>query len=182
MLVRLSSIHRRRPSSSGLTLMELMLVIAIIAVLASLTYPAYGFFKRRAQDARCMANLRSLHAAFSAYMTDHAQVWPQYPNAGKESDENAQAKWWYETLKPYGPTRRTWLCPSHPTDYADEMDEKNYDFSYIPTNFDSDTNIAYQYQQPWLIEFGGFHEANQANQVMPDGSIRKVENPAPPSR
>ncbi len=162
--------------------MELMLVIVIIAALAALTIPSFGYFKRRSQDARCMANLRVLHASLSSYMSDHAQVWPQYPNAGKEDDENAQAKWWYETLKPYGATRKTWLCPSHPTEYADELDEKNYDFSYIPTNFDPDPNIAYQYRQPWLIEFGGFHEGNKANQVMPDGSIRKEENPAPPMK
>jgi prepilin-type N-terminal cleavage/methylation domain-containing protein len=173
---------RQRLPASGFTLLELLLVIAIIAVLASLVVPALGYFKRRAQDAQCMANLRTLHAALSAYMTDHAQVWPQDPDLGKAPNGSPQAKWWYETLKPYGPTRRTWLCPSHSTEWANELDEQNYDFSYIPTNFNPDPNAAYQYQQPWVIEFGGYHDGNQANQVMPDGSIRKQENPAPPSR
>ena len=156
-----------------------MLVIAIMLLLVTLVVPSYGYFKRRAQDVRCMANLRSLHAALSAYSTDHAQVWPQDPYVGHAAEAGSQAKWWYETLKPYGPTRSTWLCPAHPTDVGGENDEKNYDFSYIVTPFDADPNVAYQYQQPWVIEFGGWHDGNMANQVMPDGSVRKEENPVP---
>ena len=173
---------RRRLPAAGLTLTELVLVITIIAALVSLVVPAYGYFKRRAQDARCMANLRSLHAALSAYMTDHAQIWPQDPRQGKEPDDSPQAKWWFDTLKPYGPTRNTWLCPSHTTDSGSELDEQNYDFSYIPTYFDEEPNVAYRYMQPWVIEFGGYHDGNQANQVMPDGSLRKQDNPAPPKK
>jgi len=158
--------------------MELLLVIAILAVMASMVYPMFGYFRRRAQDAICMTNLRSLHAALSSYMGDNGQVWPQYPNSGDGPNENTQAKWWYETLKPYGPTRKTWLCPSHPVDSATENDPQNYDFSYIPTNFSAEANIAYRWKQPWVIEFGGYHDGNMANQVMPDGSLRKGLSPS----
>lgn len=168
-----------RWSAAGFTLMELALVIAIIAALASLVIPTYGYYMRRAEDARCMANLRALHAALSGYMTEHNQVWPQYPDAGKDTEVSPQAKWWYDTLKPYGPTRKTWLCATHGNASGDENDPNDYDFSYIPTPFDETPNIAYQYLQPWVIEFGGYHEG-QANQVMPDGSLRKQENPLPP--
>ncbi len=162
---------------SGLTLMELLLVVCILAAIASMLIPLFGFFRRKTQDAVCMANLRTLHAALSSYMGENAQVWPQYPNAGNDQDENALAKWWYETLKPYGPTRKTWLCPSHSVDSATENDPQNYDFSYLPTNFSVEPNIAYKWAQPWVIETGGYHDNNMANQVMPDGSVRKGTAP-----
>ncbi len=154
--------------------MELLLVVAIMALLATLMIPLYGYFKRRAQDAVCMGNLRSLHAALSSYLTDHGEVWPQYPNTDDSSGgDSTKDKWWYETLKPYGPTRKTWICPSHPVDSATENDPQNYDSSYLPTPFGPEQNIAYRWKQPWVVEIGGFHDGNQANQVMPGGEIRK---------
>lgn len=174
----IDSVPPRRSSAAGLTLMELLLVVAILAVLAAMMVPMYGYFRRKAEDAVCMANLRTLHAALSSYMGDNGQIWPQNPNPDAETDDSAEAKWWYDTLKSYGPTRKTWLCPSHTVDSATENDPQNYDFSYIPTNFGPEPNVAYKWKQPWVIEFGGYHDGNMANQVMPDGSLRKVQSPS----
>ena len=156
-----------------------MVVVCIVALLVTLAIPLYGFAKRKAYDARCMGNLRTLHSALSAYMSDHNQVWPQPPSTNA-ADENKEAKWWYDTLQTYGARRATWLCPEHKVDPASGPEQENYDFSYIPTTFSDEPGIAYKWMQPWVIEFGGVHEGNLANQVMPDGSLRKMENPAPP--
>ncbi len=157
--------------------MELLLVVSIIAVLASFIYPAYNFFKRKAEDATCMGNLRSLHAGFSSYLHDHGFVWPQNPYieaAQDSSSESDEAKWWFEQLKPYGPTRETWLCPSERSHWADDNDPDHYNSTYVPSSFDETPNIAYRWQlQPWVIERGGFHEKGQANAIFPDGHIGK---------
>ena len=165
----------------GKTLLELLIVLVIIAVLASFVYPLYGWFQKKAQDAGCMANLRGLHAGFSAYLGDHAFVWPQSPE-NREGDDDIEEdqlnKWWYEQLKPYGPSRKSWLCPGDRTGAADLTGEDNYDLSYIPTSFDEVPNRAYEWtRQPWLIERGGFHDKGMVNKVMPDGSIQKDSMP-----
>ena len=167
--------------SKGISLLELILVIAILAVLAAIAVPAYGFFRKKAEDAACMTNLRSLHASFSSYIQDHGMVWPQNPYALKpESDPDQEAKWWFETLESYGGTREVWLCPSERRGFAIDTDDEHYDMTYIPTAFDDTPNRAYQWaRQPWLIERGGFHNEGEANLIMPDGSMRKDKSPMP---
>ena len=141
----------------------------------------YGWFKKRAQDAGCMSNLRGLHAGFSSYLGDHAFVWPQSPetrDGGEDIEEDQVNKWWFEQLKPYGIARKHWLCPGDRIGMEDITDEQHYDLSYIPTTFDEVPNRAYEWsRQPWVIERGGFHEKGMVNKVMPDGSIQKDAMP-----
>jgi prepilin-type N-terminal cleavage/methylation domain-containing protein len=166
----------RRPQ--GITLLELLVALTVIAVLVSLYFPIASLFKAKAQDVACKGNLRGLHAGFSAYLGDHAFVWPQSPEmrddqSSEDIEENEVCKWWYEQLKPYGIARRSWLCPADRQGMDEIADEQHYDLSYIPTNFDAIPNRAYEWaRQPWLIERGGFHKDGGANKVMPDGSIQ----------
>jgi prepilin-type N-terminal cleavage/methylation domain-containing protein len=167
--------------NQGKTLLELLIVLMIIAVLATFIYPLYGWFKKRAEDAGCMSNLRGLHAGFSAYLGDHAFVWPQNPDNredGPDMEEEEVNKWWFNELKPYGLGRKNWLCPGDRTGGDATTDENHIDLSYIPTSYDDVPNRAYEWsKQPWLIERGGFHEKGMVNKVMPDGSIQKDAMP-----
>jgi prepilin-type N-terminal cleavage/methylation domain-containing protein len=166
---------------AGFTILELLLVVSIIVILAALMFPAYNFFKRKAEDAVCMGNLRTLHAGFSSYLQDHQFVWPQNPflqMADDEGSDSDEAKWWFEQLKGYGPTRETWVCPSERGHWAEVNDPDHFDSTYVPSSFDSTPNIAYRWpRQPWAIERGGFHEKGQANAVFPDGHIDKRMSP-----
>jgi len=53
------------------TLLELLLVIALIAVLAGLLLPALGRAKERARAVTCSNNIRQLTVAWSLYADDH---------------------------------------------------------------------------------------------------------------
>lgn len=173
--------HSCHAKARGISLLELVLVISILAVLAAMAVPAYGFFRRKAEDATCMANLRSLHASFSSYIQDHGMVWPQNPyQLDTGSDPEQESKWWFEALEPYGGTREVWLCPSERRGFAIDTDKEHHEMSYVPTAFDEIPNRAYQWaRQPWLIERGGFHNEGEANLIMPDGSMRKDKSPMP---
>lgn len=57
-------------SKKGFTLMELMIVIAIIGVLAASLFPALTGYLSRARDTKKVAELKELHTALLVYKTD----------------------------------------------------------------------------------------------------------------
>lgn len=61
---------------SGFTLLELVLVIAIVVVLVALLLPAFAAARKQARMATCTSNLRQLGMAFNMYAADYGA----YPN------------------------------------------------------------------------------------------------------
>lgn len=64
--------HSSSPHRRAFTLVELLVVVAIIAILVAVSLPALASFQKRARVAQCSANLRSLQLASLAYATDNA--------------------------------------------------------------------------------------------------------------
>lgn len=58
---------------AGFTLVELLVVIAVISLLISLLLPALSSARRRAKDATCLANIRQLGQAAMMYAIDNRQ-------------------------------------------------------------------------------------------------------------
>jgi type II secretion system protein G len=64
----------------GFTLLEMMVVIAIIAILAAILIPNFTHARAQAATSACMANLKSVATAFELYYTDK-QAYPTGTNA-----------------------------------------------------------------------------------------------------
>ena len=60
-----------RPCRAGFTLVELLVVVAIIAVLIALLLPALNLVRATAESAVCKTNIRGINTAISLYANDN---------------------------------------------------------------------------------------------------------------
>jgi len=60
----------------GFTLLELLMVIAIIAILAALLLPGIEKVRRKSREANCASHLRQQGLAFHYYRNDHEELLP----------------------------------------------------------------------------------------------------------
>lgn len=169
-----------RQKQRGFTLVELLMVMMIVAALATLSFPAFGYLREKARDAACIGNLRILQLGAATYMLEHDAIWPQMPeHIGLGESEEPMWKWWYEELKDYGVSKRHWICPSEMAAQEERHSTTDqFHSSYIPTGFEATPNVAFYWtNQPWFIERGQMHGKNHGpNVAMPDGTVR--EGPA----
>lgn len=68
--------HRTRASQFGFTLVELLTVIAIIAVLVAILLPVFFTARERAREATCTSNMRQLGIAAIMYVQDNNETLP----------------------------------------------------------------------------------------------------------
>ncbi len=83
----------RTRRARGFTLVELLVVVAIIAVLAGLLFPVFAGARARAYQSACVSNLRQLGHAFAQYL----DTWDgTFPNS------------WQDHASPYGELTHSW--------------------------------------------------------------------------
>ncbi|MDF3130260.1 type II secretion system protein [Kiritimatiellaeota bacterium B1221] len=85
---RPSGLMRIRRDCRGFTLIEMLVVIAIIALLASLIFPAVSGALERSKNVKCLSNMRQLGTAMFAYSTaNKGKIMPLWIKGGGGVDE-----------------------------------------------------------------------------------------------
>jgi prepilin-type processing-associated H-X9-DG protein len=108
-------------------LVELLIVIAIIAVLAALLLPALAGGKAQAQATGCRSRLRQIGQAMTMYLSDSRHYPPLW-------DGEAQ-QLCFEKLYPYYPLRWTnaaWHCPTYLAEGGSVLFTKEH---YVETSY-----------------------------------------------
>ena len=67
----------RNNNAGGFTLLELMVVIAIIGALTSIAIPKYSSYRDKASAANCLANRYHIEMTERAYFLEHNEPNPQ---------------------------------------------------------------------------------------------------------
>jgi prepilin-type N-terminal cleavage/methylation domain-containing protein/prepilin-type processing-associated H-X9-DG protein len=123
------------PAGAGFTLVELLVVVAILAVLAALLLPALAGAREKSRQGACVSNLRQIGLAARLYMDDHEgslfhhhEGWvlddgtqvDSLPSslggvAGGGMGNSQAEKPWIIIFQPYLRSRQVGFCPSDRT-------------------------------------------------------------------
>lgn len=99
---RSAAISRPPTADKGFTLVELLVVVAIIALLLGILLPALGKAKQAASQVACMSNMKQLGIATKSYGIDYRDSLPQPTNDGDITDQTQRASaLWFNALDIY---------------------------------------------------------------------------------
>lgn len=113
---------RRRQSSQGFTLVELLVVIAVIGILVGLLLPAINLARSAARSAQCQSNLRQLGLGVSAFASAKSGKYCT-GNFDWEEDGAVSDVGWVADLVNEGVDVGSLRCPSNLAQVSETIQE-----------------------------------------------------------
>ncbi len=105
----------RSAAGSGFTLIEVLVVVAIIALLVAVLMPGLRKAREQARAVACRANLHDFGLAITQYTVQYDPYYPLVPYIGStiwydnpEADDNLFVLWWQKLT----PNLGTYTCPA----------------------------------------------------------------------
>ena len=99
----------------GFTLIEILVVVAIIALLAAILFPAFARARENGRRASCQSNLKQLGMAFLQYSQDYDEHYPALNSQLSGTFLNLiavdPAGYWPAAIYPYAKNTQIYVCP-----------------------------------------------------------------------
>jgi type IV pilus assembly protein PilA len=86
--IRQLEITMRLKNQRGFTLLELLIVVAVIGILAAIAVPQYNAYRTKSELASVLSNCRSLFRAFTIFYMENDSQYPSKPTDGNTDDVN----------------------------------------------------------------------------------------------
>jgi prepilin-type N-terminal cleavage/methylation domain-containing protein/prepilin-type processing-associated H-X9-DG protein len=142
------------------TIIELLMVIAIIGVIAALLMPAIGKARESGRRTQCTNNLRQIGIAMYIYIDEHDSRFPPVVDV---------PDWWFHLLEPYLDDLNVWKCPSYKEHNYGDTIHFSYGFNYWGLNdvtggwHGKHINAVTSPSQCIMISDGGRHSSDPAD-------------------
>jgi prepilin-type N-terminal cleavage/methylation domain-containing protein/prepilin-type processing-associated H-X9-DG protein len=163
--------------NKAFTLVELLVVVAILAVLAAIGFPAVQRMVQSSRSSGCISNLRQIGMALNLYLGEHNMVFPTLEAGRRDKNENVPVI--DNTLDAYVKEPRVFACPADARGLAAATGTSYY--WNVALNGQSLGNLNFlsfiedHSRIPILADKEGFHpfEANKVNMLYADGHATK---------
>ena len=111
----------RHPYRRAFTLIEILVVIAIIAILAAILFPVFSRSRENARRSSCQSNLKQIGLGFAQYVQDYDEKYPliacgssSYNNGTEPPAAIGLTQGWAIQMQPYLKSTQVFQCPSEP--------------------------------------------------------------------
>jgi prepilin-type N-terminal cleavage/methylation domain-containing protein/prepilin-type processing-associated H-X9-DG protein len=162
---------------AAFTLVELVVVIAILAILSAIATPVYQHVIQSGRATACVSNLRQLGVALNLYLAEHNQTMPVLAAGRTDSSEDVQVI--DNTLNTYAPNPKVFACPADTIGLAAKSGTSYYWNNALNGQALADLNfmkmITDMSRIPILSDKQGFHPyaQNKVNMLYADGHASK---------
>ena len=150
----------------GFTLVELLIVIAIIALLAALLFPVFLSVRAKGRQVACTSNLHQLGLAVSLYAQDSDGLFPyggdptdlqtdgwQTAEGGQFWPEGHEMPRLQDVLRPYVQAADVWRCPSDAG--FNHADFSSGDLDAHPSEYEQ-YGVSYSYRTELALRHKSF--------------------------
>jgi len=102
----------RQTGIRGFTLIEILVVIAIIVLLAAITFPTFSRARENARRTSCASNLKQIGVGLLQYTQDNDELLPRAWRGGNMASDAVVSSKWMDMAQPYIKNEQVFNCPS----------------------------------------------------------------------
>ena len=156
-------------SDHAFTLIELLIVLAVIAILAALMLPALAQAKEKARRISCLSNLKQISLAMHLFVTDHERYPWRLAQAEGGSFGQQRIHHTFRAMREELDSLKVLVCPS------DKRDPSSDFVSLLDTNISYFVGVDTKEDRSGMLLAGDFNlQGGRPNQSCPVAGATRV--------